>query len=139
MDSLKQLSKDDKNNILLLIQNYSITNNINNNLELVDFDKLVDKYSIVDNIQIEINNKINNLNSKIKILNNIDNQWNRASKLFKIKCTKNNIFDEDEYNKRFYNKINPSFSSRTGKEQKEYIDNKFKEYNDKLEQYKNVN
>ena len=130
MDSLKQLSVDDKENILLLFQNFCKANNINNNLELVEFDKFVDKYSNVDINQIDINNKINVLNDKIKKINNLEKQWNTASEFFKKKC------DVDDYNRRFYNKPSASFSGRTGKEQKEYIDNKRKEFNDKLKQYK---
>jgi len=140
MDSLTLLSKEDKDNILLLLHNYCIYNNINNNdnLKLIDFDKFLDKYSKLDINQIDINKNINVINDKIKKINNLEKQWEKASNIFIEKTKKNNILDEDEYNKRFYHKKSPSFSNRTGKQQKEYIDNKRKECNDKLEQYKNM-
>ena len=133
MNSLKQLSKEDKENILLLLHNYCISNN-NDNLKLVDFDKFVDKYSVVDDKQIEINN----LNNKITKLNNDKKLWNKMSTNFKDKFTNNNILDEDSYNRRFYNIKHVIFSGRTGKEEIDRIDNKLKEYNNKLEQYKNT-
>ena len=65
---------------------------------LDNFDKFLDKYSKLDINQININKNINVINDKIKKINNLEKQWIGASNLFKNKCTKNNIFDEDEYN-----------------------------------------